>query len=89
MDQREYIATEYIKGRSTSDIGRELGKNSKTIRDTLMRLMIPIRGHSEAQKLNIEKNGAPNDQPHSEETKKKIAKGVKKARGGEISTENP
>ncbi len=78
MDWKIYVVQEYHKGRGTSDIGRELDKNPKIIRDVLVKNGIPLRSHSQAQKLVIEKNGPPIQRPRTEEEKKKISQGLDK-----------
>lgn len=76
--EREYILREYRAGKSTSELGRLLLKNSNYIRRKLISYGEPIRNHSEAQLLMTAqgrciptKKGSQRD----ESIKKKIGQG--------------
>jgi very-short-patch-repair endonuclease len=59
-DSYEYLKEEYvIKQRSTSALAKEHGVFPNTIRRALKRYGFELRDKSKAQKLNIERNGAP------------------------------
>jgi hypothetical protein len=79
MDQFEYVGREYLNGRSTNSLGIELGKNPKVIRDMLKKMGIKLRNHSQAQSLNIKKNGPPISRPRTDEEKKRISEGQQKS----------
>lgn len=71
---------EYVeKQRSTSAIAKEWGTYPITIRRALIKSGIPVRDKSQAQKINIEKNGPPMlGKKRSEEEKAKISSGLQK-----------
>jgi very-short-patch-repair endonuclease len=79
-DNRKYLEEEFvIKGRSTNDIAREHGVFPNQIRRALIKNGIQPRNKSEAQKNNIEKNGAPmTGRKRSTEEKERISSGMQK-----------
>ena len=79
INWHKYVIDEYTQSlRSTSSLGKELGKNPKTIRDILQRNGVAIRNRSQAQKIVIERDGPPVKGPRSTEAKRKISEGVQR-----------
>jgi very-short-patch-repair endonuclease len=75
-DWKSYAVEEYFaKERSFHSIGKELGKNPKTVRDAILRAGLTPRSKSHAQKLVIERNGPPMTRPRTEKEKRSISKG--------------
>lgn len=59
-DSYEYLKAEYVdKQRSTSSLAKEHGVFPNTIRRALKRYGFVLRDKSQAQTINIERNGAP------------------------------
>lgn len=79
-DNKKYLEEEFvIKGRSTNDIAREHGVFPNQIRRALIKNGIQPRNKSEAQKNNIEKNGAPmQGKKRTKEEKERISSGMQK-----------
>lgn len=75
-----YLRSEYVdKQRSTSDIAKEHGVFPNTIRRELKRNGFDIRDKSAAQKLNIEKNGAPMEgRVRTDAEKERISAGLQR-----------
>ncbi len=76
----EYLKKEYVeKQRSTSDIAKEHGIFPNTVRRELKRNGFSIRDKSAAQKVNIEKNGAPMEgRVRTAEEKERISAGLQR-----------
>lgn len=74
----EYLEAEYeIKERSTSDIAKEWGTYPNTVRRELIKQGFTIRNKSQAQKINIKKNGAPMEgKTRTQEEREKISQGL-------------
>lgn len=74
----QYLYQEFVvKKRSTSDIADEHGVFPNTVRRELIKLGIQPRGKSDAQKINLKKNGHPMEgRERSEEEKEKISLGL-------------
>lgn len=78
MDWKRYVIQEYTqKLRSTSELGKELKKNPKIIRDVLIKAGVPLRNHSAAQKLVVKRDGPAIQRPRTVEEKKRISKGLR------------
>ena len=79
INWHKYVIDEYTQNkRSTFALGKELGKNSKTIRDILIRNGISLRNRSQAQKIVVERDGPVVKGPRSVEEKRKISEGIQK-----------
>jgi len=74
----EYLYREFVvKKRSTSDIADEHGVFPNTIRRELIRQGIQPRSKSDAQKINLNRNGHPMEgRSRTEEEKEKISLGL-------------
>lgn len=74
----KYLKKEYeIRGRSTGSIAKENKTYANTIRRALIKLRIPLRTKSQAQKNFLDKNEHPmTGIPRSDTTKKKISEGI-------------
>lgn len=79
-DNRKYLEDEFVsKGRSTNDIAKEHGVFPNTIRRALIKNGIQPRNKSEAQKNNIDKNGAPMlGKKRTQDEKERISSGMQR-----------
>jgi very-short-patch-repair endonuclease len=73
---KPYAVQQYVdEKRSFHSIGRELGKNPKTIRDAVIKAGCQPRSKSQAQKLHVAKHGPPIQRPRTDEEKRRISDG--------------
>jgi len=81
-DWREasYLEVEYKKKeRSTSDIAKEWDTYPNTVRRELIKQGFKIRNKSQAQKINIKKNGAPMEgKVRTQEERERISEGLQR-----------